>query len=124
MNGRDDRGQATVEAALALSLFVVVVLAAAQIAVVVRNEIAIELAAREAARAATVAADAAHAAQVAAERATSLPVAVSTRRSTDAVTVTVTYATPTDVAILGRLLPPIEHRVTVTMTIEPPPGGR
>ncbi|MEM8621723.1 MAG: TadE/TadG family type IV pilus assembly protein [Actinomycetota bacterium] len=124
MSTRDDRGQATVEAALALSLFVVVVLAAAQIAVVVRNEIAVELAAREAARAASVAADAGRAANAAAERATSLPVAVSTRLSSDAVTVTVTYATPTDVAILGRLLPSIEHRATVTMAIEPPPGGR
>ncbi len=119
-----DRGQATVETALALPVFVIVVLAAAQIAVVVRDEIAVERAAREAARAASVSADSAQAAERAARRVTSLPITVTTRRSADTVTVTVSSTNPTDVALIGRLLRPIEHRASVTMTIEPVPGGR
>lgn len=118
--GLDDRGQATVELAMALPIVAIALLAIVQIAVAVRNELAVELAAREGARAAAVAADSAGAARDAARRATRLPIEVDTRRGGELVTVTVIYVDPTDVAIIGRLIAPIVHRAEVTMALEPP----
>ena len=54
---RRDRGQATVELALALPLLCVLLLAVVQVAVVARDQLAVQLAAREAARAASVVGD-------------------------------------------------------------------
>ena len=116
----DDAGQATIEVAITLPIVLVAALAIAQIAIAVRNELAVELAAREGARAGAVAADSTGAARDAAERVTALPISVTTRRGADVVTVTVTYVDDTDVAIIGRLIGPIEHRAEVTMALEPP----
>ncbi len=118
--GDRDRGQATVELAMSLPILAVVLLAVAQIAVAVRNELAVELAAREGARAAAVAADSSAAARDAATGATRLPIDVETHRGAELVTVTVSYVDPTDVAIIGRFIGPIEHRAVVTMALEPP----
>ena len=52
-----DRGQATVELALCLPFLCLVLLGSVQVAIVVRDQLAIGLAAREAARAAAVSAD-------------------------------------------------------------------
>lgn len=115
-----DGGQATVEFALALPILLIVVLGLTQVGVAVRNELAVELAAREGARAAAVSASPAAAARAAAATAVALPLAVSTAVGGSAVTVTVTYRDPTDVAIIGRFIGTTTHTATVTMALEPP----
>ena len=57
MNRHRQRGQATVELALALPLVCLLLLAVLQVAVVARDRLAVEHAARAAARAAAVSAD-------------------------------------------------------------------
>lgn len=104
---------------MALPVIVVVVLAIAQVGVSIRNEIAVEAAAREGARAAAVSAD--HgSARAAARRAVALPMDIAVRSDGRAVSVTVTYVDPTDIAIIGALLGPVTHTATATMAIEPP----
>ncbi len=116
-----DRGQATVELALALPLLCLLVLAVVQVGVVVRDQLAVQLAAREAARAAVVAADPVAAATPAAQRAVQLsPLQVRVGAAGDTVTVTVTYIEPTDVPLIGALLPDVAVSATVTMAVEPP----
>ena len=116
-----DRGQATVELALALPLLCLLVLAVVQVGVVVRDRLAVQLAAREAARAAVVAADPVAAGTPAAQRAVQLrPLQVRVEAGGDTVTVTVTYLEPTDVPLIGALLPDVEVSATVTMAVEPP----
>jgi len=105
---------------MALPIVVVAVLAIVQVAVAMRDEIAVELAAREGARAAAVTTDMSGAAGAAARRAIDLPIEVSTSSDGTSVTVSVTYIDPTDVAIIGRLIGPITHRASVTMALEPP----
>lgn len=115
-----DRGQATVELALALPFLCVLLLGAGQVAVVARDRLAVQLAAREAARAASVSADHA-AARLAAERAIPLrPLRVVVQDGPHTVRVTVTYVDPTDVAVVGAALPPVPVSATVVMAIEPP----
>ena len=116
---RDD-GQAAVEFAMALPVIVVVMLAIVQVAVAMRDEIAVELATREGARAAVVTTDVVGAANTAARRAVDLPIDVTAASHGGLVTVTVTYTDPTDIAVIGRFIGPIVHRATVTMVLEPP----
>lgn len=117
----DDRGQATVELALAFPLVVVMVLAVVQVALVGRDQVAVELAAREAARAASVSADPHDAAQAAARATTSLqPLQVSVRTAGQTVTVTVSYVNTTDAPLIGRALGDVTLTATATMHIEPP----
>jgi Flp pilus assembly protein TadG len=119
-NRTRDRGQATVELALSLPLLCVLLLAVVQVAVVARDRLAVQLAAREAARAASVSADRT-AATVAALRAVALrPIEVEVTEVAGAVTATVTYTDPTDVALVGALLPPVVVTASVTMALEPP----
>ena len=121
---RPDGGQATVEVALVLPLLVMVTLGVVQVAVVAAQQLGILHAAREAARAAAVDADAPGAASAAATRATEIaPLAVSTAVHDGLVTVTVTYDAPTDVPLIGPLLPTVTLRAAVTMARDPPPGG-
>ncbi len=121
MTGRsNDSGQAAVELALAMPVVVVLMLAVLQVAVAVRDELAVELAAREGARAAAVTTDMSGAADAAARRAVDLPIEVSTSRRGEHVTVTVTYVDPTDLAIIGAFIGPIVHTASVTMMLEPP----
>ena len=116
-----DRGQAVVELALSLPLLCVFLLGMVQLAVVVRDQLAVELAAREAARAAAVAAATGASADNAAARAVALrPINVVTSESADAVTVMVSYNTHTDVPIIGALLPDVTLTATATMALEPP----
>jgi Flp pilus assembly protein TadG len=117
---RSDRGQASVEFALALPLLVVMALGLVVIGMAIRHEIAVELAAREGARAAAVSADAAAAASAAARRAVTLPIEVSTTDDGATVSVTVTHTDPVDVAIIGWMIGPITHSATATMAVEPP----
>jgi len=118
---RRDRGQATVELALALPLICLLLFGIVQVAVLGRSQLAVQLAAREAARAAAVAADAAGAGSTAAHRAVTLhPLTVSISEGADTVTATVRYTDHTDVPLIGALLPDIVLTATVTMAVEPP----
>jgi len=117
---RRDRGQATVELALALPLVCLLLFGIVQVAVLGRDQLAVQLAAREAARAAAVAADAADAGNAAAHRAVALrPLTVEISESGGTVTATVRYTEHTDVPLIGALLPDIVITATVTMAIEP-----
>jgi TadE-like protein len=115
-----DRGQATVELALCLPLLFMFLLGIVQLVVIVRDQLAVQLAAREAARAAAVTASS-DAPSGAAHRAITLrPLLVVSAVSIDAVTVTVSHVTPTDVPLIGALLPDITVTATATMALEPP----
>lgn len=119
--GRLDRGQAAVEFAIALPVVVLAALAIVQMAVVVRDQLAVEHAAREAARAASVAA----------AGSPSGPSAAATATAVDGIEITVTdeggrvtaVATKPDVTalpIVGVAVGDLEVSATVTMLIEPP----
>jgi len=98
-----------------------VILALVQVAVVARDRMAVELAAREAARAASVSADPAGAASMAVDRITSLgQVDVTVSQGSGTVTVTVRTVNPTDVALIGTLVPDATITATATMAWEPP----
>ncbi len=116
-----DGGQATVELALGLPVLCVMTLAVVQVAVVVGHRVAVQLAAREAARAASVTADP-DAGTTAANRAVALrPLRVVVEESSDhTIIATVTYTDPTDIPIIGLLLPDVVLEATVTMAVEPP----
>ncbi len=116
-----DAGQATVEVALAVPLLAIVILVGLQIALVVRDQIAVIAAAREGARAAAVAPDSTSAALAAVGRTAALPAAgrrVHVSRAAGLVTVTVDYQSPTDLALVGTFLPDITVRGSATMAIE------
>lgn len=115
-----ERGQATVEFALALGVIAVLVVAIARVGVVIRDELAVGLAAREGARAAAVSADPASAAVAAATRAVSLPIAVSTSAGSTTVTVSVVYTDGGGSSIISRIFGSVVHRSSATMALEPP----
>ena len=116
-----DRGQATVEFALVLPLACLMLTGFIQVAVVVRDHLAVQAAAREAARAASVAADGSGAATDAAQRAINLrPIDVSVVEVDGVVIATVTYVNHTDVPLIGPLLPDVTLEASVAMAIEPP----
>ena len=118
---RRDRGQATVELALALPVVCTLLLSVVQLAVVVADQLAVDLAAREGARAAAVAADPAGAAREAAERAVSVrPLAVEVRAGAGTVTVSVRHTNHTDVPLVGLLIGDVVVSATATMVLEPP----
>lgn len=115
-----DRGQATLELAIALPVVVVLVLGLVQVGVAIRNELAVELAAREGARAASVSANPSTAAATAATRSVDLPLRVDTAVTAAFVVVTVSFTDGTNVPIVGAALGPVTHTATVTMAREPP----
>ena len=115
--GGRDRGQATVELALATPVLCLLLLGVVQLAVVVRVQLAVIEAARVGARAASVAADP----STAAAGVTALDGAnVSTSADGQFVTVTVTAISSTDVPLIGALLPDVEVAGRATMLLEPP----
>lgn len=120
---RRDRGQSTVELALTLPWLCLVLLVVVQVAVVAAHRLGVQLAAREAARAAAVSADVG-APAAAANRVMAGPLDVVSLERGGLVTVSVAFTDPTDVPIIGALLPPVELRAEVTMAIEPPVGGQ
>ncbi|MCU1504340.1 MAG: hypothetical protein JWM12_3694 [Ilumatobacteraceae bacterium] len=116
-----DHGQATVELALCLPLLCVLLLGIVQVAVVVRDQMAVQLAAREAARAAAVSADAAGSGASAARSSVALaPLGVRVSVGASTVTATVSYVEHTDVPLIGMLLPDITVAASATMQLEPP----
>lgn len=118
---RRDRGQSTVELALSLPLLCLFVCGLLQVAVVVRNQVALQLAAREAARAAAVSADPQAAGTLAAQRAVALtPLQVSITEHDGAVTAQVRFIDHTDVPFIGFFIPDVELSASITMAAEPP----
>ena len=123
MRRRDERGQATVEAALVLPLVTLFLLSVVQIGFVVRAQVLVTHVAREAVRAAAVDADP-EAAQRAATSSSSLDgdrmkVLVQGREGPGSrVRVTVTYSVPTDIPLVGDLLGDVTLQGTATMRVE------
>jgi len=113
---RRERGQATVEFALLLPLMVMAVLAVIQVALVVRDHVAVVHAAREAARAASVDADPRRAASRALAGA---EVHVGPRPAVgEPITVEVTYTSKTNLPLVGPLFPDPELQATAVMRVE------
>jgi Flp pilus assembly protein TadG len=117
---RHDRGQATVELALALPLLCTLLLGVVQVAVIARDRLAVQLAAREAARAAVVSTDADRAALAARSAIALAPLEINVTERGGSARVTVVYIDHTDVPLIGLLLPDVTVQATVTMALEPP----
>jgi Flp pilus assembly protein TadG len=118
-----ERGQAAVELALALPLLAVLALGMLQVALVVRDQVLLTHAAREAAREASVSSDhdAGRQGALAGSRLDPdrLVVHTSGRRGAGSrVTATVTYSSPTEVPLVGRLVGDVHLRASVTMRVE------
>jgi len=117
---RRDRGQSTVELALALPLICLLLLGVVQLAVVLRDQLVVIEAARLGARAAAVSAAPASAATGVATRAIARGARVDTSEDGAMVTVSVTLVNHTDVPLIGVLLPDVEVRGRASMLFEPP----
>ena len=120
MTQHADRGQATVEVALALPLLCMLLLGVVQVAVVARDQLAVQLAAREAARTASVAANTPAAVEAGRAAVALAPLRVEVARTAERIRATVTYRDPTDVPLIGVLVPDIVVTASVTMAVEPP----
>ncbi len=111
----EEQGQGTVELALLLPVWVLLILAVVQVGLVARAEVLTVQAAREAARAAAVGEDP--------RASTRLPdgLTVIDRRDVGPfVQVRVRYRQPTDVALVGALVGDVVHDITITMRRETP----
>ncbi len=116
---RGGRGQATVEFALVLPLVLLTLMAVLQVALVVRDQVAVVHAAREAARAASVDPD--PNAATAAARRTLGGADVELRRPSEVgepLTVEVRYRSVTNVPLVGPLLPDPELTARAVMRVE------
>lgn len=103
-----------------MPIIAVFLLAMVQVAVVVRDQVAVIHAAREGARAAAVSSAPAGAAGSTARAATPLePLNVSLSSSGGRVAVTVRYTSRTDVPIVGAFIPDVELTGRATMKVEP-----
>ena len=117
---RRDGGQATVEVALLLPLTALLLLGVVQVALVAARQVAVTHAAREAARVAA-AGGTDEAARQAAERATGLAAGaleLEVVRSGGDVRATASYRDPTDVPLVGPLLPPVVEAASVSFRLE------
>lgn len=116
-------GQATVELALTLPLIALLALALLQVALVARDQVLVVHAAREAAREAAVSDDPATPKSVGLRasslKLTSLTVDISGRRERGSrITASVSYLAPTEVPLIGKLVPDIRLRSAATMRVE------
>lgn len=125
MKRRGDRGQSTVELALALPVIVVLLLAVVQLAMVVRDHLLVVHAAREAVRAAVVvtSAERADAAQRGAVSAGSLDAArvhtaAEVLEGGDRLRVRVDYVSRTELPVIGALVPDVGLSGDATMRLE------
>jgi TadE-like protein len=121
-NGRD-RGQATVELALALPVVVLLLAAVVQAGLLVRDQVLVTHAAREAARAAAVDDDRRAVERAAAEAGPldrhRLTVTVEGRGGPGSrVRVRVSYQSPLRLPLLGRALGDVELEASATMRVE------
>jgi uncharacterized membrane protein len=120
---RRERGQSSVELALVLPAFVLLVLVVVQVAVLVRDRLALGHAVRVAARAVIV--DPSEAAARTALRRVGVDDSVTVdlsggRASGDLIRVTVTVA-PTAVPLVGRVVAGERLRESLTVMVEGPP---
>lgn len=119
---RWEDGQATVELALVLPVVIVLALAVVQVAVVAHRQLLVVHAAREAARAAAVADDdragAARRAAVGAGGLDPARLRVETDVAGGRVRCVVVLTEPTDVVLVGALLPPVSLEAAATMRVE------
>jgi len=114
-----ERGQATVEFALVLPVLVLALLAVLQVALVVRDHVAVVHAAREAARAASVDPDPSRAVRVAHATLPGARVHVGRRpRVGEPIAVVVTYQSRTTLPLVGPLFPDPTLRSRVVMRVE------
>ena len=116
-----EQGQAALELALCLPILALLLLALVQVAVVVRDQVAVVHAAREGARAAAVTGAGPGDAVAAARDAARLDpgrLTVDASRG-EVVRVTVHYRSPTDVPLVGRLIGDVTLRATAVMRSEP-----
>jgi Flp pilus assembly protein TadG len=116
---RDQRGQAAVELSLTLPLVALLLLAVVQVGLVVRDQVLTVHAAREAARAAAVdtAAAAPRAAALAGSGLRGDRLTVDVARG-ELVRVAVRYRTPTDLPLVGPLIPDFSLRAKAAMRPE------
>lgn len=118
-----ERGQAVVEFALTLPLVVLMLLSVVQLGLVVRDQILVVHAAREAARAGAVSADSDEVHR-AARRSSGLSsrrmkVTMGSRGAVGStLTVTIQYSSPTEVPLIGALLPDVKLRAVASMRVE------
>jgi Flp pilus assembly protein TadG len=120
---RRERGQAAVELVLVLPFLMLLLLLVVQVGLVVRGRVLVTEAAREAARAAAVDARPGAATAAAAGSTTldprRLQVRVQARGSAgEPVRVEVSYDMPTDVPLVGVLVPDVTLTATATMRVE------
>lgn len=116
---RGEPGQATVEFALMIPLVVLAALAVIQVAVLVRDHLAVEHAAREAVRSASVDPDPHHAVAAAHRTLPGAEVDVGPRPGVgEAIDVEVTYRSVTDVPLVGALFPDPTFRSRAVMRVE------
>lgn len=118
-----ERGQATVELALVLPLVVLFALVTLQLGVLAKDLVLVQHAAREGARAAAVepTGGAARAAVVGSSSLDGVRLSVSLSGGTargSQTTATVTYQAPTNVPLIGALIPDITIESSVTMRVE------
>lgn len=116
----EEKGQATVELALLLPFFALLLLAIIQVGLVVHARVMVTHAAREGARAAAVGATDNEVRQAVAV-AGDLPVhrlRVDVIRANGAATVSVVYVDPTAVPLVGAMLGDVELVASATMRLE------
>jgi Flp pilus assembly protein TadG len=114
-----ERGQATVEFALVLPVIVLALLAVLQVALVVRDRVALVHAAREAARAASVDPDPSRPVRAAQRTLPGSFVKIGPRPDVgEPITVTVTYRSSTDLPLVGVLFPDPLFESRVVMRVE------
>ncbi len=119
MNARDDGGQATVEFALLLPLVLLLLMAVVQAGLLVRDQVAVVHAAREAVRAAAVDPDPRRALFAGRRVIEGADVEVVERGPVgDPVEVKVTYRAPTDVPLVGALVPEPVLTASAVMRVE------
>jgi Flp pilus assembly protein TadG len=114
------RGQATVELALVLPLVLTLVLALVQVGLVARDTVRVAHAARSGARAAAVGVDdsAVRRAAIDGSGLSASRLTVVTTREGEWVTVAVSYRCPTDVPLVGAVMPAVVLRDQLTMRVE------
>ena len=123
MSREREHGQAAVELALSLPLVVLLLLAAVQTGLIVRDQILVVHASREAARAAVVSPDASAARQAAVGSSGLSQHRLTVERGPrgapgSTLRVAVRYVSPTEVPLIGRLLPDVVLRAVTTMRVE------
>ena len=115
-----DRGQATVEFALTLPVWCLLLTSLVQVAVLARDRLAVQHAAREGARAAVLADDIGAAGPAARTAVDLSPLDVDARAAPRDATVVVRHVDRTDVPLIGALLPDVTVSASATMAWEPP----